>query len=101
MFELLRLLVMLGGLILITFMVLLSLPQSKLREIVMPFVAWGFVALCTIYVISPLDVLPEGFLGPFGLVDDFGAAVLGVTTALATINARKQKKSQLPEPGQN
>lgn len=101
MFELLRLMVMFGGLILITFMVLLSLPQSKLREIVMPFVAWGFVVLCTVYVISPLDVLPEAFLGPFGLVDDFGAAVLGVTTALATINARKQKKPHLPEPGQN
>ncbi len=49
MLELLRLLVIMGGLIIITFMVLLALPQCKLRDMLMPFVAWGFVALCAAY----------------------------------------------------
>ena len=91
MLELFRLLVIFGGLLAMTFLILLALPQSKLREIVMPFVAWAFVALCGLYAISPVDVLPEILLGPFGLVDDLGAVVLGVGTAISTIQAQKRK----------
>ena len=29
-----------------------------------------FIALIAIYVISPLDLLPEGILGPAGYIDD-------------------------------
>ncbi len=101
MFELLRLMVIAGCLIVLTFMVLLSLPQSKLREFLMPFVSWAFVALCAAYAISPVDALPEIVFGPFGLVDDLGAVTLGVATAIATINARKQKKSGFPPPSRN
>ena len=64
MLELLRLLVIMGGLIIITFLVLLALPQCKLRDMLMPFVAWGFVALCAAYVISPVDALPEVAVRP-------------------------------------
>ncbi len=46
MLELLRMMVIAGSLIIITFMVLLALPQCKLRDMLMPFVAWGFVVLC-------------------------------------------------------
>lgn len=92
MLELLRVMVIAGSLIIITFMVLLALPQCKLREMLMPFVAWGFVALCAVYAISPLDVVPEVLFGPFGLVDDLGAVVMGVGTAVSTINAAKRKK---------
>lgn len=91
MLELLRLLVIVGGLIVMTFMVLLALPQCRLREMLTPFLAWGFVALCGLYAISPVDVLPEILLGPFGLVDDLGAVVLGVGTAISTVQAKKRK----------
>lgn len=91
MLELLRLLVIVGGLIVMTFMVLLALPQCRLREMLTPFLAWGFVALCGLYAISPVDVLPEILLGPFGLVDDLGAVVLGVGTAISTVQAQKRK----------
>lgn len=91
MLELLRLLVIVGGLIVVTFLILLALPQCRLREMLMPFVAWGFVALCGLYAISPVDVLPEILLGPFGLVDDLGAVVLGVGTAISTVQAHKRK----------
>ena len=101
MLELLRLLVMVGGAIVITFLVLLALPQCKLRDILMPFVAWAFVALCAAYVISPVDILPEIALGPFGLVDDFGALVMGVGTAAAAIHAARKKKAGYHDPELN
>jgi uncharacterized membrane protein YkvA (DUF1232 family) len=98
MFELLRLMVVMAGLIVITLMVLLALPQCKLRAMLMPFVAWGFVALCAAYAISPVDLLPEVVMGPFGLFDDLGAVVAGVATAVATIRAKKQKESARHDP---
>ena len=67
----------------------------------MPFVAWGFVALCAAYAISPVDAMPEVVLGPFGLVDDLGAVVMGVGTAVATINAGKKKKAGRIDPELN
>ena len=91
MLELFRLVVVGGFLITMTFLILLALPQCRLREILMPFVAWGFVALCGAYAISPVDILPEIVLGPFGLVDDLGAVVAGVGTAISTIQANKRK----------
>jgi uncharacterized membrane protein YkvA (DUF1232 family) len=98
MLELLRLLVACGCLTVITFMVLLALPQCKLRDMLMPFVAWGFVALCAAYVISPVDALPEIALGPFGLVDDFAAMAAGVGTAMATIRAKRKKHPNFQDP---
>jgi uncharacterized membrane protein YkvA (DUF1232 family) len=89
--ELFRLVVIGGFLIVMTFLILLALPQCRLREILMPFVAWGFVVLCGVYAISPVDILPEIVLGPFGLVDDLAAVVAGVGTAVSTIQAQKRK----------
>jgi uncharacterized membrane protein YkvA (DUF1232 family) len=101
MLELLRLLVVVGGLIVVTFLVLLSLPQCKLREILMPFVAWGFVVLCAAYAISPVDIMPEIALGPFGLVDDLAAVVMGIGTARAAIQAKRQKQAGYIDPELN
>ena len=101
MLELIRLLVIVGGVILVTFMILLALPHCKLRAMLMPFVAWGFVVLCAAYAISPVDALPEIILGPFGLIDDFAAVVMGVGTAMATMNAQKEKKAGSYDPELN
>ncbi len=91
MFELLRMMVIMGGVIVITFMVLLALPQCRLRDLLMPYVAWSFVVLCGLYAISPVDALPEIALGPFGLFDDLAAAAAGIGTAVATIKGQRQK----------
>jgi uncharacterized membrane protein YkvA (DUF1232 family) len=98
MLELFRLLVLVGGVIVVTFLIMLSLPQCKLRDMLMPFVAWGFVALCAAYAISPVDALPEILLGPFGLVDDAAAIFMGVGTAVATIRKAQQKKLDHHDP---
>ncbi|MEI6362020.1 MAG: DUF1232 domain-containing protein [Actinomycetes bacterium] len=37
-----------------------------------------------VYVISPLDLMPEVFLGPFGLGDDLAIAALAVTALLGS-----------------
>jgi uncharacterized membrane protein YkvA (DUF1232 family) len=46
-------------------MSLLSLFEEK-----PPFQRWLTILGCAIYVLSPIDFVPEAFLGPFGLADD-------------------------------
>ena len=36
----------------------------------------GFVA--TLYIISPIDIIPEALFGPFSLIDDFGILLFGM-----------------------
>ena len=45
--------------------------------------AWLTIAVCVLYVVSPLDVLPEALLGPFGLPDDVIVILIGVKAALS------------------
>ena len=84
--------------IVITFMVLLALPQCKLREIVMPFVAWGFVVLVRPYCISPMDACRKSPSARSGCSTISGAAVAGVGTAVATINARSKRHPHYHDP---
>jgi uncharacterized membrane protein YkvA (DUF1232 family) len=32
----------------------------------------------TLYIVSPIDIIPEALFGPFGLVDDFGILLFGM-----------------------
>jgi uncharacterized membrane protein YkvA (DUF1232 family) len=89
--ELMKLLVVVSGVLALAFMILLALPTCKLRDMLMPYVAFGFAALCAAYAISPLDVIPDVFF-PFGFVDDAAAIAAGVTAVVSTINAAKRKK---------
>jgi uncharacterized membrane protein YkvA (DUF1232 family) len=66
-----------GTLLLVAFLILLALPNSRLRAVVMPVVSWLMVIACGCYVVSPVDVVPEALFGPFGLVDDIGAGLVG------------------------
>ncbi len=91
MLHLLEVMVVAFTLVTITFLVLLALPQCKIRDMLMP---WIFVALCAVYALSPIDALPELALGPFGCVDDIAAIAAGITTAVKTIRAGRQNKPQ-------
>jgi len=51
------------------------------REMVKKIVRWGIVFACLIYIISPIDLLPEGVLGPFGFIDDLIAGFVGLSVA--------------------
>lgn len=45
--------------------------------------------LAGIYILSPIDILPEAVLGPFGLLDD-GAAVIYLVSLFFNRSERKQ-----------
>lgn len=51
----------------------------------------GLVAIgaAMVYLVSPIDVLPEALLGPIGLVDDAGVLVLAVAFLMRLATAQK------------
>lgn len=91
MFETMRTLINAGCLLLVSFLVLLALPKSKLRDVVMPIAGWGFALLCGIYVASPVDVIPD-LIPVVGWVDDVGAIAAGLTSACLALGAGKSSR---------
>jgi len=43
-----------------------------------------YIILLAIYALSPFDILPEGLLGPLGLLDD-GIAVAGIVRQVTAV----------------
>jgi uncharacterized membrane protein YkvA (DUF1232 family) len=72
--------------LIVVFVIALSMPQSKFREVMKGMV---LVLVCFIYVLSPIDLLPEVAFGPFGLADDLGVAVAGVVKAKRILQMAK------------
>lgn len=79
------------------FLILLALPQSRLRYYVLRGLGVAFftaTALLALYIISPLDALPD-VIPVLGQIDDGGALVsaivTGVSGALAWWNSRQSK----------
>ena len=87
MFQTIQAVIYVAGGLLLTLMVCLSLPKSKLREFLTPLVGWALAVGCGIYVISPLDVLPD-VIPVIGWMDDVGAIAVGVGSAMAAITAK-------------
>ncbi len=77
-FQMIEVLAVCGVVLLLTLMVLVNLPQSPLRALLIQIFGWTFAAFCGVYVLSPMDVLPEAVMGPFGIPDDIRAVVAGV-----------------------
>jgi uncharacterized membrane protein YkvA (DUF1232 family) len=92
MFDLFSKLLTCGTVLTLAFLVLLALPQSKLRDLIMPFVGWSVAALSATYCVMPIDLFPEAFLGPFGYADDLIALVVAIGSASAAIDAGKSWK---------
>jgi uncharacterized membrane protein YkvA (DUF1232 family) len=90
MLETLRTLMMCGTLVTLALLVLLAMPQSRLRQFLLPIMGWGFAAFCGVYVISPVDLIPEALVGPLGIFDDVGAIVAGFMAASAAMKAGKE-----------
>lgn len=85
-----QMLVLCGTVLAIAFVVLLSMPQSKLRAFLLPICGWCVAIFCGVYAISPVDIVPEVALGPFGLIDDIGAVVAGISAARTAMKASEE-----------
>lgn len=93
-FTMLSIFAFCGTMLALAMMVLANKPHSPLRDLLVQVVGWVFAIFCAIYCLSPIDVLPEAFLGPFGLVDDLGAVVAGAMSAMAAWRAGKARKEE-------
>jgi uncharacterized membrane protein YkvA (DUF1232 family) len=89
-FGTIQTLAMCGTLVTIAFVILLAMPQSQLRAFLLPIAGWSVAIFCGIYAISPVDIVPEALLGPFGLIDDVGAVVAGITAARVAMSAKAE-----------
>lgn len=68
----------------IAFMVVLAMPQSRMRDVMKQVLVAIF---CALYVISPVDFLPEIVLGPAGAIDDIAAVVIGIMSAKKALSS--------------
>ena len=86
---------------LLTLLLMLLGVLALLGMAVIGFVMWryripprGLIAMigALVYVASPIDVLPEAMLGPFGLLDDAGAVTAAAVFVykLVTVKRRLQ-----------
>ncbi len=96
MLETIRTIIICGTLLLGGFMVLVAMPQSRMREVLMPIVGWAVAALSAVYVVSPIDVLPD-FIPIAGWLDDGGAIVTGITGAVMALKAQAESKKRITE----
>jgi len=55
---------------------------------------WIAAVVTVIYTISPIDLIPELFLGPLGLIDD-----LGVWALLLSLAAREKSRYEVAVHG--
>ena len=78
----------------IAFLVLASLPNSPVRDLLLQLVAWLFAGSCVVYTVSPVDILPEIILGPFGLPDDLIAIVMGIVSIATAIKTGRESKAR-------
>lgn len=96
MLETIRTIIICGTLLLGGFMVLVAMPQFRMREVLMPIVGWAVAALSAVYVVSPIDVLPD-FIPIAGWLDDGGAIVTGITGAVMALKAQAESKKRITE----
>ncbi len=94
MLETIRTIIVCGTLLLGGFMVLVAMPQSRMREVLMPIVGWAVAALSAVYVVSPIDVLPD-FIPIAGWLDDGGAIVTGIAGAVMALKAQAEHKGRI------
>jgi uncharacterized membrane protein YkvA (DUF1232 family) len=76
------------------FLILLALPKSRLRNLILEITGWGTAATATASVISPIDPVPD-FIPLLGQMDDLGMIVLGICSAILAAYLRRQRKQQV------
>jgi len=57
-------------------MVYIGKHEIRLSKIFSGLFGWVMAAFLLLYIISPIDFIPEAFFGPLGLLDDFVALLM-------------------------
>lgn len=84
-FSLVQACVICGTILFLTLLVLLSLPQSKLRAVGLEMTKWTVVAGLALLVVSPLDLLP-------GLpIDDLAYIAGAIATGRSALGERRKR----------
>lgn len=83
------------------FIILLALPQSRLRQVFLKVLSWinGLIAvLLGVSVVSPIDAIPD-VIPVLGQVDDVAAIASAIGAAIVSaIAARASRQPRLPSP---
>lgn len=79
-----------GTLFFVTMLVLLALPQSRLRCVGLEMTKWAMAAGLLLLLPSPVDVIPDVLPG-VGWLDDIGYLVAAVASARSALGERRKR----------
>jgi uncharacterized membrane protein YkvA (DUF1232 family) len=71
------------------FIVLLAMPNSRLRSAVLEILGWTVSAGSTVLLISPIDLIP--LFPVIGQIDDVGYIITAIGGALLAYRQRQQR----------
>ncbi len=91
-----RLALIVGGVLAVIALLLLILPGSRFRK-AFSTIFFAIAGLLGIYVVSPLDLLPD-IIPLLGLSDDAGAAILALINGIAGILLYLKGRSSTSRP---
>jgi len=91
-FSFLKIFVLCGTFFFVAMLVLLAMPQSRLRSVGMEMSKWAFVVGLLLMVPSPIDVLPDVVPG-VGWLDDIGYILGAIVAAGSALKERERRQA--------